>query len=162
MVEITAGKYKAKITDYGLVESKNGNLQVFISFKAEDFSLSYFQTATQDKSKEILALNLVTCGFTGNDLDDLYVDGALDKEKELIIVVKLEPDQKGEMRPRIQFINDPAKSGIKGQLDKKEAISKLRELKMKGFIAEAKSKLGVDDTKSESSESDFDANSIPF
>lgn len=165
---IEPGAHKVKVRNWGLRETNNGNMQVYIGFSN---GATFFQmVGTNDIGDEIVARSLTLCGFTGKDLPDLFDDNALNKNKEIEIFVKYTPDeQSGEPRMQV-YVNDPGKQ-MKGALDKKGALSKLKELKInlkKDFKA-ARSDIempdedeGEPDTKMNETQSNFDADDIPF
>lgn len=163
--KIEAGTHKVKVSDWGLRETKAGNVQVYISFSN---GATMFQNVNANETgDEILSRSLVLCGFKGNDLPDLFDDDALDTDAEIQIFIKYKPDQDG--KPQMQvYVNDPAKQ-MTGSLDKKGGMAKLKELKvsLKKDLKVAKGDIKmpekeVSDTKMTESSDKFEEDDIPF
>lgn len=125
--KIEPGSHKTKIRNWGLRETKSGNVQAYIGFAN---GATFFQmVGSNETGDEILARTLTLCGFKGADLPDLFEDDALDKNREIEIFVKYTPD-KETGKPQMQvYVNDPGKQ-MKGAMDKKGASAKLKELKV--------------------------------
>lgn len=164
--KIEPGTHKVKVRNWGLRETKSGKLQVYIGFSN---GATFFQmVGVNETGDEILARALTVCGFAGKDLPDLFGDDALDKEKEIEIFIKYSPNREtGEEQMQV-YVNDPSKS-MKGSLDKKEALKKLKELNISlgKDLKLAQSEIGTEkrskskpETKPETQK--FDEDDIPF
>ena len=124
---IEPGTHDTKVANYGLRETANGNMQIFIGFAN---GVTYFQNVGNNEDGDKYASEaLASCGFKGNDLIDLYNDDALDKDLNVQIFVQYKPDpESGEQKMNV-FVNSPAKK-MKGQLDKSDALKLLKSLKI--------------------------------
>ena len=84
--KVEAGTHTVKVKNWGLRETQNGNLQAYIGFS--NGATMFQMVGMNEVGDEILSKALVTCGFTGSDLPDLFDDDALDKNKDVEIFVK--------------------------------------------------------------------------
>ena len=166
--KIAPGTYKTKVRNWGLRETKSGNLQAYIGF-ANGATL-FQMVGTNDIGDEILARSLTLCGFKGKDLPDLFEDDALDRNSDVEIFIKYTPN-KETGKPEMQvYVNDPGKA-MKGALDKKSALLKLKELKLslKKDLKAAKSDISLPEKQESAAEepsadgnADVDEDDIPF
>jgi len=120
---IQPGKYEAKITDYGVKETKAGQPAVIIAFDVAGNSVywtGYFTERTMEQTKAtLLMLGLkngylpgLALGLSGN---------ALNATKSYSITVVHEADQDGKMWPRVRWVNDPTASNIKSAVSVEKA-----------------------------------------
>lgn len=112
------GKFDAKISDYGVSETKSGNPQVFVRFAFNDNDgaqkeLTWYGSFVGG-AKDITLKTLIYCGLKPQHFGQLVnlangiASGMLDTQKVLNIDVQEEPKQDGGMRTVIQWVNDPA------------------------------------------------------
>lgn len=121
------GKFMATVSDYGLMESKNGSLQTWVEFSFDHEgakkNLTWYGSFTGG-AKEITLKALVIMGLNSNYFNNLmpFNDGpqsnALNIGKLYEIDVQEEPDQNGKMQTRVKWINDPENpTHLKKRLD---------------------------------------------
>lgn len=160
------GTHETKVSSWGLRETNNGNIQAYIRFSN---GATYFQMAgVSDDGDKYLAEALTVCGFKGKDLSDLFEDDALDKAAEVKIFIKYKPN-KTTGEPEMQvFVNGPERE-MKGALDKKDALSKIKELKinLKKELKAAQSEIQLPEKKDVKLDEkpavpDVDEDEIPF
>ena len=101
--------YQAKITDAGLMETKDGQAQPFMKFKCmsedEQQEFTWFGSFKSQKATDIAIKALITAGFIGSDVDDLK--GGLLMFKEAAIFCELEEDDR--QRLKVKWVNGAAK-----------------------------------------------------
>lgn len=125
--KIEPGTHKVKVRNWGLRETASGSIQAYIGFS--NGATMFQMVNVNDTGDEILASALTLCGFKGKDLPDLFEDDALDKDREVEIFIKYTPHKEtGEPQMQV-YVNDPGKQ-MKGALDKKGAMAKLKEMKV--------------------------------
>jgi len=161
-MSIEPGRYKATIEDYGIkTVGDKKTPQMTIKFKTVENGLAvYFQ-------------NFLTAGTTGSEyftnLMNTLVEtkalrtkkftdiakgvqgGAFDTSIELEIVVAHETDDNGNIQTndkgvpytKVQFINNPDKSGMRGLLAENEAITVLGGLNLDAHILQAEQRTGA-------------------
>lgn len=110
MSKITAGTYKAKIKDYGLVQGKTA-LQVKVTFAIEGgLDYAWYGQLGSEKSQEITTRNLVTMGATPSNIQDVekgLSSGVLNTNKTFELVVA-DRTYAGKVYTEIKYINDPS------------------------------------------------------
>lgn len=137
------GEYLGKIVEYGISETKKGDPQVFVTLQSGTDKITWFGSFTNEKAREITVKTLVDMGLEGDDVSELSDEVGLDKNKELKFKVDTET-WNGKEYTKVKWVSDPNKSTF-AKLDKKDAVKKLSSLNLKGLIAEAKAKAGVDE-----------------
>lgn len=140
--QITAGDHVGQVVSWGLLEGKKAP-QVFVKM---DIGLTWFGSLAEGRAREITLEALVTMGFQGDDLSDLlkYPENALDKNRDLRLVVEYEPDGNGEPKPRIRWVNDVNGGKFKNQLGEVDALKALSGLKVKGDLMKIRKDRGLD------------------
>lgn len=159
-MSIEPGRYKATIEDYGIkTVGDKKTPQMNIKFKTVESGLAvYFQ-------------NFLTAGTTGSEyftnlMNTLVETGALRTKKftdiakgvqgnafdtsvELEIVCDYEKNDDGSTKVingksyvKVNFINNPDKSGMKGQIAEEEAITVLSGLNLDAHILQAEQRTG--------------------
>ena len=171
---IEPGRYTATIEDYGIkTVGEKKTPQMNIKFKTETGDAVYFQ-------------NFLTAGTTGSDyftnlMNTLVETGALktkkftdiakgleggafDTKTPLEIVCDYEKNDDGSVKEyngksymKVNFINNPNKSGMKGKLAESDAITVLDGLNLDAHILSAEQRTGSAITAQEVSSDD-----IPF
>lgn len=129
---VTEGAWKVRGCGWALGTSSKGTEQVGVdllilegpSAGAHITYYGYFTDLTFERTVESLRL----LGWTGNDLDDLT---GIDRQ-EAIAVIEHEPDEQGEIRDRVRWINGPGGVAMKDKMDPVAA---------KSFAARMKGKL---------------------
>lgn len=138
--KIQAGRHIAHPQAWGVRETKSGDPQIYVKF---DLGLTWFGSLKEGRAREITLESLVTMGFMGDDLSELVSnENALDKNKDVALVVEYEANQNGEPVPRIKWVND-VDGGMKGKMDATDAIKALKMLKVKGDLAHIRKEKGV-------------------
>lgn len=165
------GTHVTKVSKWGLRETKSGGAQVWIRFAN---GAHYFQTLNDnEESKQYLSEALVLCGFKGDKLSKFLNKDALDTKRNVELYIQYKPNsQTGEPQMQVNISNP--NRGISNDMEKKDAMSKLKELAidLSGSLKEAKESIGelpvvedvkedVADTKMEETKPEDDDN-IPF
>lgn len=149
--QVKPGKYAAKIIDADLWKSKKGDPVAVIMFEFSDEDqnpkrLTWFGSLTGG-AREITVRTLVTCGFKSDDLSDLTMGkGYLASEKEFEIKVenKPNPNKGNALEPRIQWIGLPGGAGgFRERMTKEDAVKLCGGLSLKADFMEAREKLGI-------------------
>lgn len=167
--KLEPGTHKTTATGWGLRETNNGNLQLFIRLSV---GAIYFQMVGNNEDGDKYAAEaLAAAGFKGKDLTDLY-DHKPDPDHEFDCFIKYTPNEEtGEPEMKV-FINGPAKP-MKGELDKKAALKLLKNLKvnLKGQLKDAQVDVPVTEKKKSTNKGtgeeptndpDIDDDDIPF
>ena len=159
-MSIEPGRYKATIEEYGIkTVGDKKTPQMTIKFKTVENGLAvYFQnflTAASTGSEYFIKLMdtlietkaLRTKKFT--DIAKGVQGGAFDTSVELEIIVDHEKNDDGSVKvidgksyTKVQFINNPDKSGIKGMLAENEAITVLGGLNLDAHILQSEQRTG--------------------
>lgn len=105
---IDAGRYKAKATDAKLAYTAGGREQVVLKFKTECGHFLTYYGSFSDKAYRFTFGALEACGWIGDDITDL--SGVTNNEVSL--VVELEPDNNGTMRPKVRWVNRPTSPNV--------------------------------------------------
>lgn len=105
---ISQGTYRARPKSATLSVSGSGKEQVSVVFDLldpgfEGQTLQWWGYFSSDKAVEIAVKALRTCGWQGNDLQDLT---SVDPECEVELVVELE-EYEGKTRPKVKWVNAP-------------------------------------------------------
>ena len=141
---------KATLTDYGVSETKSGDLQVFMQFdvEGEDEDLNVFKKMTYFGSLKGAAMPftldaLAAVGYKGKDMSDLVegVDGGALKLGVAVSVAVGNNEYNGTVTRKIAFVNAPG-SSVK-HADPLTAKAKLRALGMDAELAKYRSAAGV-------------------
>lgn len=140
--KLRAGRHLAHVQSWGIRETQAGTPQVFVKF---DLGLTWFGTLKEGRAQEITLEALVTMGFMGDDLTELVNnENALDKNKDVAVVVEYESREgKNEPQATIKWVNEVDGGNMKGKLDEKDAIAKLKSLKVKGELAHIRKEKGI-------------------
>lgn len=146
--KIEAGTHKVKIINWGLRETANENLQMYIGFS--NGATLFQMVGISDEGNSYAAKSLAFAGFNGDDLPDLFKDDAFDKNREIEIFIKYKPNSETGKEEMNVYVNDPGMK-MKGDLDRKEALGKLKGLKisLKVDIKAAKSEVVLPEIEKE-------------
>ena len=144
--KIPAGRHSAKVIDYGLGETKNGDPQVKIRFKldGDGSEITWFGSLKEGRAREITIDALLVCGMVGDDLNDLSGgagSGILNEKKSVSIVVEDE-EYNGKTTTKVKWINDIDGGGRSLAPDKKPLLKS-----MKGDILARRAQRGKVDSK---------------
>lgn len=97
------GKYLARIIDYGITATKNGDPQIQIKFEfqnPEKAVMNWFGTLKEGKGRDITIKSLIACGIKSDDIAAL-ADGPasqmLNMEKDLNLTVDYQTDDSGKV-----------------------------------------------------------------
>ena len=153
---LKAGDHIGHVIAWGVLEGKKAP-RVFAQM---DVGLSWFGSLAEGRAREITLEALVTMGFNGDDLSDLVKNpNALDKNKDLRLVVEHEPHyETGVLQANIKWVNEVS-GGFKTQMDEGSALKALGSMKVKGDLIKIRNEKGV--TVSETA-SPADSEEIPF
>lgn len=160
-MSVEPGRYRATIEDYGIrTVGDKKTPQMQIKFKIKDSGKAvYFQNfLTEGTTKSEYFKNLLdtlvetkvlqTTRFT--DISKGVKGGALNTGIELEILVDFERDANDQkvldknQNPyvKVAFINNPEKSGMKGQLSEAESVNVLGALNLDAHILESQQRTG--------------------
>ena len=142
--KLRAGRHLAHVESWGVRETKNGDAQVYVKF---DLGLMWFGLLNGGRAQDFALEALVTMGFMGDDLSELVSnESALDKNKDVAIVVEYEPvEGKDEPQATVKWVNEVDGGQVKGTMDEKSAIAKLKGLKVKGELSHIRKEKGISD-----------------
>lgn len=178
-MNLEPGRYRAHIEDYGIrtVGEKN-TPQMQIKFKEKEKGTAvYFQnfltegTTNSDYFKNLMDTLVETGALRTKKFTDIakgLQGNALATDVELEIIVDFERDQnnqvqtddKGTPYVKVQFINNPNKSGMKGQLAEAEAINVLSGLNLDAHILQSEQRTKA--TVVSDAGSNFSSDDVPF
>lgn len=150
--DIKPGKYKAKATRGGIGKSKNkGTLQVGIEFEfmttGGELETLWWMGYLTDAAKERVYNTLALLDFKENYVETpgengtMFADDALDKNKEVEIVVEME-EYEGKSRPKISWVNALGGSRFSG-LPSIELKSTLSSINFSNELAAARASMGL-------------------
>ena len=134
---ISLGKHKARAIEAALGLTSTGKEQVAVAFEIIDGphtgeTINYYGYFTEKTAKRTME-SLRILGWSSDDLTDLS-----DVTGECTLVVEHEPDQNGDMRARVRWVNPPG-----GGLDLKEKLeggaAKAFAARMRGLAAASRS-----------------------
>ncbi len=160
-VSHSAGKFPARALGGELREGKKAPY-VAVEFKTHEgsvwrnFSLSETLLKSGKTVAEYSIADLIRCGWDGRDLGELRGLGT----KEVELVIEHEPDDSGEMRANVRWINTP---GERGNAKKADA-SKARQLStaMRGRVLAAQKELGAAPAPRQAEPASDADDSVPF
>lgn len=178
-MSIEPGRYRATIEDYAIktVGEKN-TPQMIVKFKTKENGLAVYFTnfLTEGTTKSDYFKTLMdTLVETGTLRSKKFTDiakgvkgGALATDVELEIIVDYERDQNNDIQrdsngnpyTKVNFINNPNRSGVKGQLAESEAITVLSGLNLDAHILESEQRTKA--TVGNSAHTDPAKDDIPF
>jgi len=122
---LAPGDYRGKAMEAQVGEAGTGTPQVAVRFDFLDYDetnrvwYGYFTPSSMENTFKALR----TAGWKGNDLEDLSDLFSDNDPPEVVLVVQHEPDQQGNMRDRIRFINSVGSSAgamLKKKLEGKD------------------------------------------
>lgn len=135
---ITAGKHKAKVYDYGLVENDKGEPVVMIRFKFESGDTWYWTgTLGSENAMKRTLSTLITCGLKSDDLEGLaegLESNMLDIDTEVECVLE-ESEYEGKTRLQIKYVNPIGGRKFGEAMDKQKAKTKFGGMNVKGQLA---------------------------
>ncbi len=141
------GQYEAKIVDYGVGTTKNGDPMAMVRFAFYDddgdsHQMNWYGTFKHPKAAEISCEALAVCGLTTNTPADLAKgtgSGVLDENRTVSITLKNE-EYNGEMRTKIAYINPPGGAGFRDAMEHPDAVKAFSGLNLGGVVAAARNK----------------------
>lgn len=172
-MEYNAGKFLAKIKDYGFKVTHSGSLQMAVIFDyeqgEENRTLTWFGSMNEGKAREITLTALKNMGYQGQEislLNDGIQSGILDTDKDYSITIELD-DYNGKKIAKIKWVNLPGQSGFEKRLDTNEVKQKLAGMDLGADIAMLFGMNKADPSSMKNSfpsppQKTFDASSIPF
>jgi hypothetical protein len=111
---ISAGKFKGKVVDYGVKETKTGKPMIEVWFEVDNEGTVPWRGFLTEKTVERTLKTLALCGLKGplESIADGPIGGALDPDKELDIDVELVASQKDASKkyPQVKWVNDSRSS----------------------------------------------------
>lgn len=112
MSNVKAGKYKAKIADYGAVQNAKGETQIKVTFDLLDLGekYSWFGNVTNDVGQKITTKNLITMGANPSNIDKVELgknSDVLNTEKTFELVIE-EREYNSKKYLQVKYINDPS------------------------------------------------------
>ena len=160
-MSIEPGRYKATIEDYAIrTVGEKKTPQLSVKVKTEETGLAvYFQnfltegTTNSEYFSKLMDTLIETGALKTKKFTDIakgLSGGAFDTAIVLEIVVAHETDDNGNVQTndkgapytKVQFINNPDKSGMKGQLAEDEAITVLGGLNLDAHILQSEQRTG--------------------
>lgn len=175
-MSLEPGRYIATIEDYGIkTVGEKKTPQLSIKFKTVDGGHAlYFQnfltsgTTGSDYFTNLMNTLVETGALKTKKFTDIAkgVDGgALDKNVKLELVCDFERNDDGSVKEhngksflKVNFINNPDKSGMKGVLAEGDAITVLAGLNLDAHILQAEQRVG----KKIENVSDINPEEVPF
>ena len=146
---VNAGRYTARVKDYGLATTMAGDPKVTVLFtfkdeegKQQDMFWDGFLKSP--KSKEITIDALLVCGLKGDDLtgfENGAESGKLDLSREVEIVVNHE-EFNGKTRAKIAWVNRTGGASFKDVSP--DAVKKLSGLNLKADIMARRKETGIE------------------
>lgn len=129
---ISEGKYKAKVMDATLEETRNGNLMVRVMFQTEsEETCDWVGSLSTDKSQDFVLEQLARLGWKGKSVEELanLTGMDLDCEKSLEVVIEHTTTDRGSTFANVKYINE-AKLVMEQnyKLDKLKALGLDRKL----------------------------------
>jgi hypothetical protein len=157
---IEPGTYTAKIVDYEIEFSSQGNPQVVLLFQVEGTTdrIRWYGHLTE-KAKNRTYDTLELCGFRGTSLDDFCGGVAsriihpIDMKTPFSIVVENEQYQ-GKTYTKVKWINRIGGSAHLGKADFNKIKAKLAELNVKADLMQRKQKAPAEKALDLDNESD--------
>ena len=144
---IEAGKYKAKITDYGVKEAKNGNPYVEVWFGLEGKGDVKWRGHLTEKTVERTLKSLAYMGLKGSleSVADGPIGKALDQTIDLDIEVELIPDKNDPTKKwaEVKWVNSPKAAKFDAAVT---ATAKSKLSQYAGNWAKIKGEMGVKKT----------------
>ena len=162
---VPEGKYLTKPQSWGSGLNKNGKPFAWVKFANGAFYQGYFV----DGAIEYTVKSLYIAGFRGKTSQDLNNDKALNKNKEVEIVVEHE-DYEGKTYSKVAWINDPNKRKVLDPAD----VKTLQGIDLRAYVSDlnnenpdslnAKDVKNVQDSmkSNQNVDSNFTAEDIPF
>ncbi len=144
------GTFPARVTDYGIGETQEGEPQVFLTFAVAfptgDETMTKYGSLKEGKGRDFTLKMLLAVGYAGSDLSDLLdgPDGGAGPVKigaEAQVVCQ-EHTWKERTTIQIAFVNRPGAGGAK-RADPASARTKLAALNIRGDMARVRAEVGV-------------------
>lgn len=163
--KISAGKFPAKILDWGIrapkSEGKDPTIQIVFEFADGDGQAHEYSWygSLHPNAKEITLKTLLICGLKNNlaSFDELVNfnagsdGGALDTNKQLFVKIKMKqkygaPD--GEMVPEIAWVNDTeGAGGVQEKMANEDLVKVMGGYNLGGTVADLRTKTPVKEPK---------------
>jgi hypothetical protein len=155
----------AKIVNYGLQETKNGNVMAVVQFEFFDDGQKHklsWRGSFNGGALEWTVKTLLVCGLVGNDpsvIADGPESGALNMDKEFNITVKSETGSDGKLYWKVAWVNE---AGFSNSLSRSSAVAKLGDLRAQ--VASYRKETGYDQSKEnlKSKREDQKLEELPF
>lgn len=147
MKDVKAGIFEAKVSDYGVTETKKGDPMAMIRFQYQDAEgdnhfATWYGTFGSEKAQEISCEVLALCGYTSTNLADLAKgagSGVL-KEGKVVSITLVAEEWEGKTRIKVKYVNPPGGAGFRNQLTHTDAVKKFSGVSIGAAMAAAKKK----------------------
>jgi len=147
---ITAGTKKAKVTNAGYYESKEGKLSITLTFGFDEGELTWYGGMSTPEGRSFTNKTLIKVFSWNGDADGIYSLIGMDAD----IVVEFR-EYNGKQQPRVKYINPPGGASDVGLLSREEAKLKFAAVNNKADYLEAKRNVGETGHRNLKSGSDF-------
>lgn len=175
-MSVTPGQYKAKISNYGITNTKAGDPQVAVLFDIQDQDgtpreMTWYGTFKEGKGRDITLRALLTMGMRSDDFEKLaegITGNVLNAENPVNLSIEDEPGQDGKTYAKIRWINPVGGSAFRDKMTKDQAKVKLGALNLRGAMALIKQEMGVKDEPKKPAQTravpgvDYTSEDIPF
>ena len=147
---ISQGTFKAKLVDYGIKSTQAGKPQIALAFEVIEgdtvHNLTWFGSfnegkAVQNTIKTLMSVCDLWCETSefenkmGEIAESGKLSGLLNMDKEYSLVIEHEPDQKGVIRARIKWVNNPGGANKFDELAKGEGKKLFAGMNLSGTVA---------------------------
>ncbi len=133
-----------KLLDAGTYTTRVKNFHADLNSNGKPYAVVYFENGARYQgyfvggAAEWTTNNLIAAGFKGTNPNDLNGPNALDKNKDIEIVVNHEKGQDGKVRAVVAFINKPYEQK---EIDA-SSVAVLKGINLRGYMQEAGVKPG--------------------
>lgn len=175
-MDIQPGKYEARIVNYEITQTKQGDPQVQVLFEyhpgGERHEIVWYGNLTHEVGRKIALKALLAMGFNRKNIADLaegYQSGALDADTPVEIEVERRDKKNGPGTfLAVKWVNRLGGGKFANALPKQEAKAKLASLNLDGELAALRAETGsnvqpIKKAVGQSHDPNFDAESdLPF
>lgn len=151
---INAGKYIARIKDFGVGTTKAGDPKAMVMFTLKDengtsHDMTWNGSLKEGRAREITIDALLICGLKGDDLSRLSMgveSGILDVNSDVQLDIQHESFE-GKTSAKIKWVNRPGGAAFRDKLTPDLAVQKMAGLNLKADIAARRKETGLADKK---------------
>lgn len=115
MAKVEAGSYQGRVVDWGLQEVpslKTMRVKIKFTTTSGDVYFDGLLTKKDGTPNQKTVDTLLTCGFSGKATTELASASALNTQKPLNLTVVVEKTADGKEYSKVEWVNDPEKSGF--------------------------------------------------